>query len=724
LRRSAGADTGEGVAMSTASGRSTRRIGRRFAAVATSVVLATTAVVTSAAAAPTRSSPAGGRTFYAINKPVCARPTTPHTMQCYAIQRVTVAKGTPGAYKYTVPNLRRLSSSTTPNLTPGLGQAGGYTPDDLAIAYGFDPTVSRTSQTIGIIDWFDDPKALSDLNKFDTMYGLPHETSTSFRKLNQKGHASPLPVTDHAGSVEIALDIQSARGVCHTCRILLIEADGPSDKDLATAENLAVKLGADEISNSFGEPEVKVPSSVFAAYNHPGVVITASTGDDGWFGWDFANNSNPPNVSQNAASFPSTSPDVVAVGGTELFLNNDATRFEEDVWNENGFEDFTGFNNGQKMGATGGGCSRLYAAKSWQSHQPGYAAASCHGKRLAADVSAIADPQTGFDIIDNFAPGAIIGIDKWITIGGTSLASPVLAAMYALAGGSGGAAYPSSSLYVNSTHLASSLYDVVPGTDANRTADGNSFCGGTSPSQCGLDVFNSFTPHNHNPNALGGGNIDCSFPHNHTDPPNPPPLSSECNAVPGYDGPSGLGVPAAGNFFNHTNPKVTLTKPSLMKLRVSETFKAKATEPISSIHVTSFAWNWGDGHGTKTSSTTTHHTYTKAGTFTVTLTVGDTSHQLVIKKTSVTVGKHAVVHYSGPSSLHVGHSGSFSTRGSTDPNTGGKITKVTFHWGDGHTTTATSAHHSYSHTGKFTITIVVKDNTGVTTTVTKHVKVT
>jgi hypothetical protein len=677
-----------------------RRLQRLIAATALALLAGSSLAATAAAtpppgraATPNSLGPAAGTVHYAVDEPLCAQPADPNAMRCFAMKRVAVPKGTRGAYKYTTPD------------TIGLGPAGGYTPDDLAAAYSYNPNINRSGQLVGIVDWFDDPDALSDLNRFDTQYGLKKETASSFRKVDQKGQRSPLPKADHESSGEIALDVESVRAVCHTCRIVLIEANSGTDANLATAENLAVRMGATEISNSFGEAEHKVAASVLAAYNHPGVVITASTGDDGWFAWDKANDQT--GMSANAAEFPSTDPDVVAVGGTQLALNNDGTRFDEGVWNENGADDQNGLDAGQRQGAGGGGCSKLYAAKPWQAAYAGYAAAGCRGKRLAADISAIADPNIGFDVLDSYAttPG-------WQTIGGTSLASPVIAAMWALAGGSGGAAYPSSTLYVNGTHRASSLFDV--------TAGGNGFCGGDSTLNCGnfVGVNNGF-----NPNALGGGNVDCSFPRNTSALTFSPALDSECNAVPGYDGPSGLGTPKGLGLFTRTSPSVSISHTALFRLRHSLTFKATAKEPLAGARVTSYAWNWGDGHSTRTTAATTHHTYTRAGAFTVSLTVTDNLRQVVIKKFSVGVGRKPSVHYSGPATLHLGHKGTFTAGGSRSLNTGAHLRKIVWKWGDGHSTTATRARHEYSRTGTYTVSLVITDSSGVTRTVKRHVRV-
>ena len=642
--------------------------------------------------APAVIAPAGGTTHYAVNRPACATPADPAAIRCFAVKRVDVAKGTTGAYSYVQSNALSY------------GPAGGYTPNDLATAYKYNPNVNRSNQTVAIIDWYDDPVALKDLNAFDAHYGLKKETATSFRKVNQAGKASPLPMADAESSIEIALDIESVRAVCHTCRILLVEASNPTDTDLAAAENMAVHLGATEISNSFGEPERAVPASIQAAYNHPGVVITASTGDDGWYGWDYSND--PRWMSDGVPEFPSTSPNVVSVGGTALGINNDGSRYDEVVWNENGPDDSVGVADGPK-GASGGGCSKIYAAPAWQLHQPGYTAAGCNGKRLAADISAIADPQYGFDVLVSNNGG-------WNTYGGTSLAAPVTAALYALAGGAGGARYPAASLYVHGAVGSASLFDVTKG--------GNGFCAGDSVANCQSASLEQSGGVSRNPNKVGAGDVDCSFPHSVDNTHPTTAFSSECNAVAGFDGPSGLGTPASGSLFNHTNPGVTITRPAL-KLKTAATFTARATETVAGTTVARYAWTWGDGTTSAVTTPTAKHAYAKAGRYTVSLTVLDNRYQTTTVTTAVAVGLPAAVHFAGPATLHVNHGGTFSSAGTTDPNTGGKIASVLWNWGDGHATTGASARHGWAKVGSFKVTETVVDNAGVRTAVSKTVKI-
>ena len=424
---------------------------------------------------------------YAINQPLCSTVVRPHEVRCFALKRVEVRKGTPGARAYP----EQLPSAAHPSVTShaiGAGPAGGYTPDDLAAAYKYNPTTERSGQIVGIVDWYNDPHIKSDLAKFEKQYGLHHETASSFRVVNEHGATSPLPSSSHGKSSagEIALDVETVRSVCNTCRILLVEAAEPSDAAIATAEDTAARLGATEISNSFGGPESQANTTFAKAFNHPGVVVTASTGDDGWFDWDLFNSTTT--ETSGVAEFPATDPTVVAVGGTEVLLSHTDGHIEtQTVWNENGPDDKVGLKTGDSLGAGGGGCSTRFAAPAWQKNVAGYSAVGCKGKRLDADVSAIADPELGFDVYDTWG-----STDKgWLTAGGTSLSSPFIAAMYALAGGSGGASYPAFSMYTNAESTPSLVYDVTSG--------GNGFCGGDTTQNCGNVVSDGTSGEVHQP---------------------------------------------------------------------------------------------------------------------------------------------------------------------------------------------------------------------------------
>ncbi len=139
------------------------------------------------------------------------------------------------------------------------------------------------------------------------------------------------------------------------------------------------------------------------------------------------------------------------------------------------------------QGASGGGCSTLYTAHSWQAQVAGYSANGCGTKRLTGDIAADADPNTGFDVYDMATRG-------WMTFGGTSLSSPLMAAMWALAGGRAASTTRPRSLYYNLSHNPSSVYDVRTG--------GNSFCGGDSQAHCAAAVKTIRATHAVNPNNL------------------------------------------------------------------------------------------------------------------------------------------------------------------------------------------------------------------------------
>jgi hypothetical protein len=544
------------------------------------------------AAATSAVAVAGGH--YARLVPLCA-PPTPGRITCFAIRNapVSVKPGT------------RLPAGVHPQDGFGNGENGGYSPADLEALYGYSRTKGGKGQTIGIVDWFDDPNALSDLDTFDSQYGFQAETATSFRKVNQNGLAVPLPppsATDQGGndtSPEISLDIQSARAVCAACKIVLVEAQSPTDTNLAKAENTAVRLGATEVSNSFGGAEFHgLPARFVKAFNHPGVVITASTGDDGWYSWDFANESG--GRSFNVANTPSTLRTVVSVGGTRLADTGKKpkpVRKSETVWNDNGPGDDIGGISGISEGATGGGCSQLFKAQPWQRSVAGFSKTGCGKQRLAADVSAIGDPQTGFDVFDSY-DGLL-----FFTVGGTSLSSPVVAAMWALAGGAHKVRYPALTLYGNEQTHPATLHDVRGG--------GNALCDAINPTTCA----NEFHPPS--PNTLGFGYLDCSFKrtsaklvaNNH-----------QCVAAKGFDGPSGVGTPNGLRAFKPLFPSAKFRIPKLHRGHKAK-FRARTRDPFPGGGIAKFRWSFGDGSHSKKARPL--HAYRKAKAYTIKLTITD-----------------------------------------------------------------------------------------------------
>jgi subtilase family serine protease len=508
-----------------------RSVHVRGSALATLVVAAVLVVAT--IAAPTSAGAAGTQKVQ-VPLHLCKTASGGHK-SCHAMRLVTRQVSSAKAASLRAQGLVR------PSKTLGFGPAGGYTPKQLAAAYGINPG-AKTKQTVAIVDAFGNPSVRADLNAFDHQYGLPKETAKSFKVINQSGLASPLPIPDEGWAGEITLDVQSVRAVCHACKILLVEADTNDNVNLAKAVNQAVKRGAKIVSNSYGGPEGHDQQS---AYKHKGVAILASTGDDGWYDWDNVNADVPStNMPQTPASFPS----VVGVSGTSLYLNPNGSRASETVWNGNGPADLDGASTvtalGYEPGAAGGGCSTLFAAPSYQRHAKGYGTLGCGAKRSGTDIAAIADPFTGFDVFETFDwctnPDTSVcpftsADNGWSTFGGTSLASPVVAGLWGLAGGPlKGVPSAGKTLYDNFKHKKGT-YDVTVG--------GTGGCNTQSPRACGgllgfLIYGSGFT--SPNPNTGQGGLVDCAWRPTGTAVRS---ARSQCYARPGYDGVSGVGTP-------------------------------------------------------------------------------------------------------------------------------------------------------------------------------------
>ncbi len=303
----------------------------------------------------------------------------------------------------------------------------GYGPVQFHTGYNLPTTVSG-NHTIAIVDAYSNPNVLSNLNTYNAQFGLPtfpkcsrkHKTSCLDIR-NQNGQKTPLPAGNTGWGLEIALDVQVAHAICQNCKIALYEANSNSFANLATAVNTAAARGADAISNSYGA--FLDDCGTQSAYNHQKIAVTVSAGDSGF-----------------GVACPANQNTVVAVGGTNLQLNNDNTYKSETVWN-----------------GTGSGCSGVISAQSWQTSASNWAAIGCGTKRGMNDVSADADPATGAAVYDNYGQGG------WLVVGGTSLSSPLIAGVYALAGNVSTWNYPAQSVYLT----PGSLHDVTSGSNGS-----------------------------------------------------------------------------------------------------------------------------------------------------------------------------------------------------------------------------------------------------------------
>jgi len=532
-------------------------------------------------------------TEYAIGKPVCKANPKPGHATCFAMRRVLVKRGTSGARPFVAGDGARASAAT-------IGPAGGLTPSDFATAYGYSSTATGSGQTVAVVDAYNDPNIDSDLQTFDSQYGLATCSTANgcLKVVSQTGSTTALPANDTTGwSVEESLDVETVHSVCQECKIILVETNSQATSDLVAGVTEAVALKANEISNSYGGQETGWDSSADeAAYKHPGTVITASAGDDGYYNFDYLGEYG----AYDQANAPAAYNTVVAVGGTSLYLGQTAARQSENVWNDNGTKDYYEQQFGVPLGAGGGGCSTVIGAMGWQDHQGVWPSTGCGTKRGVADVSADADYLTGIDIYASYNCGSSCPTLGWETIGGTSLSSPLIAAMYALAGGAHGVSYPALTLY---GHLGTSaLYDVTSG--------GNGYCDGEGAASCG------------DPNTLGAGILDCDYPATGS---TPSAGDRACDALAGYDGPSGVGTPNGLAAFAPVTPTVTIAGPTSIAHGTTGDWTASVQDPFAGGNLSySYSWNWGDGTApTVTTTGSATHDYAAAGSYTITLTVTD-----------------------------------------------------------------------------------------------------
>jgi subtilase family serine protease len=302
----------------------------------------------------------------------------------------------------------------------------GYGPADLRSAYAL-PSSGGSGQTVAIVDAYGDTTAEADLNTYRSNYGLPACTTANgcFKKVNQNGVQGSYPANNQGWALETQLDLQMVSAVCPSCKILLVEATNNQSNNLYAAEDTAARLGATEISNSWGGGEASSETSQDVHFNHPGAAITVSSGDSGF-----------------GPEYPAASRLVTAVGGTTLNRASNARGWTETAWS-----------------GSGSGCSAYEPKPAWQTDS------GC-SRRTIADVSAVADPNTGVAVYDSNCNliGQLTGqcFKGWGVVGGTSASAPIIAGVYALAGNGQSVNY--SSFPYSHT---SSLFDVTSGSNGS-----------------------------------------------------------------------------------------------------------------------------------------------------------------------------------------------------------------------------------------------------------------
>lgn len=403
---------------------------------------------------------------------VCPGPVAPGTARCFSDVRTDVQGQSPlatnggGAGSAGATTSATTNISTTCIYTPnapngGIGNNGAYDPCYLRLAYNLTSLASTggTGATVAIVDAYDDPSAATDLTTYRSTFGLRACPSSGrnpcFTKVNQTGRTGPLPPGNSGWAPEISLDLDMVSAICPNCHILLVEANSAAFTDLSTAENYAASQHVAAISNSYGGSEWSGETSLESAYDHLGTAITVSSGDSGY-----------------GVEYPAASEYVTAVGGTSLDIPSGSTSRPpsgaETAWSD-----------------AGSGCSTYILQPTWQNANG--LSNGCK-MRMVADVSAVANPDT---------PVWVRYAYNWYWFGGTSVASPIVASVYALVGNT------STTGASHSYSAATSLYDIVSGSNGS----------------CGPDT----------PTALQAEDL--------------------CTAGTGWDGPTGNGTPNGAGAF-------------------------------------------------------------------------------------------------------------------------------------------------------------------------------
>lgn len=320
----------------------------------------------------------------------------------------------------------------------------GLSPAQLRSAYGVPQSIGGR---VAVIVAYDDPSAKTDLDQYSQTFALPvlpncgRTVQTGcFAKYDQRG-GTFYPQRNRGWAFEASLDVQTVHAMCPTCRIDLIEAGSASIANLTAAVDRGVILGSQVVSMSWGAGEFSSETAYDTHFAAPGVSFVAASGDAGY-----------------GASWPAASAHIIAAGGTTLSLDAAGNRTAETAWN-----------------GTGSGCSAYEAKPVWQTDT------GCT-RRTIGDVAAVADPATGAAVFSSYSPYG----SGWFQVGGTSLATPLIASLVAVAGPS------------NQSSVLTKLYSSAG-----------------SP-----NIFD----------VTSGSNGTCT-------------PSYLCSAGSGYDGPTGLGAP-------------------------------------------------------------------------------------------------------------------------------------------------------------------------------------
>ncbi len=311
----------------------------------------------------------------------------------------------------------------------------GLSPREVATAYGFT-TTGGSGSTLAVVDAYGDPTITADLEAFSGEYGLrPCTTSDKcLTKVNETGgtKTAAAPHRTTGWALETSLDVEWAHALAPNADILLVEATSNNDTDLLAAVRYAATR-AQYVTMAWGGTEFSGETTLDAAFANSDVSYFAAAGD-----------------SASELSYPATSPDVVAVGGTTLTVTAATGAWKsETAW-----------------ATAGGGCSKYETAAPAQAAYPSYdqEGANCAGKRAVPDISLDANPSDGVAVYDTD------GYPGWLVVGGTSASTDMVAAHAAETG-----EHVDATLVYGGTM---ELYNVTTGSNGHPCEKGYNLCAG------------------------------------------------------------------------------------------------------------------------------------------------------------------------------------------------------------------------------------------------------
>ncbi|HEU5420952.1 MAG TPA: putative Ig domain-containing protein [Streptosporangiaceae bacterium] len=371
-------------------------------------------------------------------KQVCAVSTKPGSVTCQAV-------------------IKLVSAARNAPAVSGPDALVAYGPGSLRSAYGL-LTASKyrgKGRMVVIVDAYRDPNAAQDLAHYRSHYNLGACTKANgcLHIVNQNGKSSPLPSANAGWAGEESLDLDMVSAICPKCHITLVESYRATTKSLGIAEDTAARKSR-FVSNSWSAAQWPGETAYNHYFNHSGHAIVFASGDYGYL-----DASAPSGYPHHPQTYPGDMQTVVSVGGTKLVHKASGSRpWTETVWGNSSNLDQYGYPEG-----TQSGCASWEAKPSWQ-HKSGD---TCL-RRTQNDVAAVADPNTGVVVYDSYKSGG----GNWWIYGGTSVATPIITATFALAGKPADRSYPASYLYVH----PKSFHDVTAG--ANGTCSPTYLCHG------------------------------------------------------------------------------------------------------------------------------------------------------------------------------------------------------------------------------------------------------